>query len=135
MKLLSNRSGRSAKQGFTLLETLLAFAIASLVLAGVYTVSARSLTTFNTAQERYFATELARSLLDEIAYANAPMADTGQYKQAWNWEISSTQVSGLRTTPLDTHFAFYEVTAIVSLPKRVDLEPVELTRVITRRAQ
>ena len=135
MKLPFRSPRRHQQRGFTLLETLLAFAIVGLVLGGSYSLSIRSATKLNTTKERYLATEFARSLLDEFIYTTAPPAGTGRYKNVWDWEISSAQVPGLRTTALDPHFAFYEVTAKITRTNSPDLDPIVLKRVAARRAQ
>lgn len=117
-----------------MLEAMLAFVVAAMILSATYALVAQSLTAERKARLRHDMTALARALLDEYTITYPRMATLGRYRDSWDWTITEADVSGLRPTAMDRYFTFVEVTAQVEL---VDgsANPVTLSTVVARRAQ
>ncbi|MEX0301155.1 MAG: prepilin-type N-terminal cleavage/methylation domain-containing protein [Leisingera sp.] len=125
---------RHRERGFTLLETVLAFAVLGMVLSGLYTVSARSTRQLADARNTFLAGEFAQSMLEQYILTTPPPPSSGTYKRTWDWQISEQQVSGLQPTSLDKHFAFYEVSVVVTRHGLPDSPSAVLSRTVAREA-
>lgn len=134
MKLPFKLRRRKSQAGFTLLETLLSFAIVSLVLAAGYTAASQLSVKQTELRQKFLATEFARAVLEEYLAEGTSLDTTGRYKDAWAWEISETPVPGFFTTSLDDQFDFLRVTSKVSILGKSQPQFVELHRVIARRS-
>ncbi|WP_082015894.1 type II secretion system protein [Leisingera sp. ANG-M7] len=133
-RLPSSPLPRHWQRGFTLLETVLAFAVLGMVLSGLYTVSARSAGRLADARNTYLASEFARSMLDQYILATPPPSSSGTYRQTWDWEITEQRLGGLQPSSLDKHFAFYEVSVVVTRHGLSDTRPAVLSRTVARKA-
>ena len=132
-KLPSEHLQRNPSAGISLLESLLAFAILSIVLASGYTAMSQLAGKESELRHRFLATEFARAALVEYLTPGTGFAQQGTYRDTWTWEISETPADGLFSTSLDSQFAFFKVTARVSSQVRPRLHPVELHRTVARR--
>lgn len=103
--------GRSREAGFTLIEVLVSFAVAALVLGVLYRVYSGGLQASLAGRRYSDAVLLAQSALDETAAIPAPGDDTvGIYRRRWTVESRADLLpSGtkLQATP-------YDVTVTVS---------------------
>ena len=87
---------RIADDGFTLVETLIAFAVLSVVLAIVSSSTAGGLELLHRGAQRQVALREAQSLLEAVGYAfpleeGALSGQTGNGRYAWLLEISPKQ--------------------------------------------
>lgn len=95
------RAERKLSRGFTLLEVLVAFAILTFSLAGVFGVFSNSLDAARSGQEYAHATALARARLTEIAAAGiteiAPA--TGEDDAGYRWRVDVAEMADAPVTP------------------------------------
>lgn len=95
------RARRKLSRGFTLLEVLVAFAILTVSLAGVFSVFSTSLGAARNGQEYAHATALARTRLTEIAAAGvteiAPA--TGEDDAGYRWRVDVEEMTDAPVTP------------------------------------
>lgn len=126
---------RNPKHGFSLLETMLATAILSLVLGATYTLVGRTLNAQAVASQTYQMTSLARAILDEYTVTYPDLDRVGTYRNHWKWQIEEQKHAPLAATEFDRFFEFVEISvSIVPLNSRSQT-PVELSTVIARRAK
>jgi general secretion pathway protein I len=121
---------RSKVAGFTLIETLVAFALAATSLALLFSINAGSNGTVVLANEYMQATELARSLLAEHATTERSLTFTksGVELDKYRWRISAQPLRENATStdggaPL---FALREITVEVAWQSRDSARQVEL---------
>ncbi len=88
--------------GFSILEALIATALAAVLGAAVLAMIIGTAATPNAAQERLDATETARSLLEEYVITYPRMEETGTYGTRWTWQIVETPVPPLQPSRYDT---------------------------------
>ena len=105
---------RSQKTGFSLLECMLAFAAAGIILSGVYTVAIRSSQQQIHAEQDYAAHAMARAILDEYTLTYPAMQRSGTYRSQWVWLINEESIKPIQPTEFDTYFNFVKVTATVN---------------------
>jgi prepilin-type N-terminal cleavage/methylation domain-containing protein len=105
----------NSRAGFTLLECMVAFAAASIILVVSISVIVEGLSKQAAGEREVLALALARALLDEYVHTYPLMASSGVYSEKWAWYIEEKRVRGLRETMLDERFEFVEVTSFVSL--------------------
>ncbi len=83
--------------GFSLLETLVAFALTAMVLASFYQTASNTLILTNQSLSNYQRIQLAQSILEEyLTIPNQPKI--GKFNNKWNWEISTVAVTGVPKT-------------------------------------
>jgi type II secretory pathway pseudopilin PulG len=133
--------GRRNDAGFTLIETLVAFAIAATSLALLFRINAGSSATAVLADEYVQATTLGRSLLAEQGATERSLnfTKTGVELEKYHWRVSSqplrTATSRDGGKPL---FALREIAVEVTWQSRDKARQVELrtaTPVFTERSQ
>ncbi|WP_193222070.1 prepilin-type N-terminal cleavage/methylation domain-containing protein [Amylibacter sp. SFDW26] len=104
---------RHKEKGFSLLETLVAFALATMVLAIFYKTTGVTLTQSHKALSEHQRLQLAESILDE--YLIVPdTALKGRFDGRWEWQISTSIVEGLPQTKYDRLVRIEEVSITVS---------------------
>ena len=124
---------RTPTRGFTLLESMLAFAVLGMVLAATYSLSVRSMVQQTKARQGYELTTMARAILDEYVLTYPKMSTSGTYKNTWEWHITEELQEVLEPTKYDHYFRFVKITAWVQ--KKITGEVTyELFTVIARRA-
>lgn len=126
----SNR--RSGKSGFTLLETLIAFTIITMVIVGGYVAVSWSLARELRAADSYSLTEFAHAMLTQYIVTYPDTAAQGHYKNALAWRIAEEPhpVDGLAELGLDIH---YREIDIVVWRVNVPNNTVELSAITARR--
>lgn len=92
---------RKHARGFTLLEVLVAFAILSLSLAGVFQVFSGSLRAVRVGEEYAHATALARMRLAELGVAEWPTVGTldGEDEEGYRWRVDVEEMRDAPVTP------------------------------------
>lgn len=133
MNLRSKRDKRRRNLGFSLLETMIAFAVLSMVLVAVFNVSSRLLGQQSDAKIDYENAAMAKFLLDEYVVTFPDFPASGTYKGKWHWRILETEEQVQQKTEFDHYFDFVRVTTEVT--NNIDnKEPYRLFTVIARRA-
>lgn len=98
--------------GFALLDTMIAFAIVSLVIVAGYTAASSALSQGTRVAERYALSEFAAAVLVQyvVTYPDTP-AD-GTYRNRFAWRIVERPFvpAGLAQSGLDIHYRAVEVT-------------------------
>ncbi len=102
---------RRTDHGFSLLETLVAFTILSLVLGAVYRSYIGSSAGAITAVERYEAVEFGRGLIDEALLESDPnkIPASGLYQDTWAWQLSVVPQPPLHITRYDRLISQYRL--------------------------
>lgn len=96
--LLPFRATREGKAGFTLLETLIAFAIGTLVVSTGFVVVGQALIRQAQLEARLELSQFARATLTEYIVTHPLMAKSGTYGEVWSWKIKEQP---LPSPPLD----------------------------------
>lgn len=105
-----------------MLEVLVAFVIATLMVVTVMTTFAWSIAKQTERLRDLWLTEFARSVLVEYSQAFPDMAKSGVDPGGWHWELSEGERSPNPPSPLDAEMLYLEVTARVwndARPKQV----------------
>ncbi|WP_425339668.1 type II secretion system protein [Parasedimentitalea huanghaiensis] len=126
---------RSRSSGFTLLEAMLAMAILGMVLAGIFTVTSRSLSQLGLATRELNDSEMARALLDEYLGTYPEMPASGTYQGAWSWQVREEQTIGLQPSQMDESISFIRVTVTVERLNSRLATPLSLTATTARRPE
>ena len=125
-------SDRRLQHGFTLLETLMALAVTSLILGAFYALTLQSSRGQSQAILTYEQSEFARALLDEYITTYPQMATTGNYMDTWTWQIREQPYTTEHQTSQDMYFDFVEVTARIATNGEA-AESYRLSRIVARR--
>lgn len=95
----------SNQSGFTLLETLVAFALLAISITVIYRVGTSIIGNSLRQTQLYTMTEFARSQLDEIVELGSNRPRSGTYRDTWDWRTTIEPVTELPATYLDkTHY-------------------------------
>ncbi len=89
--------------GFTLIETLVAFAIATTAVGLLFQIHGNATRTIALAEDYRYVTELARALIAEHARADAPLDfdRAGVTNNRYAWQLSSREYGGSKTSHAD----------------------------------
>jgi type II secretion system protein I len=120
---------RSAEQGFTLVEVLVALAIAAVAMVALFRAATQSTTASISVENRMAAATLARSLLLDTAQAPISVAVNQKGKsEGLSYAITATPLTGSVGRLAPRGLALYEVTVTVTwAPRgRYDLSTVVL---------
>lgn len=106
---------RNMSRGFTLLEVLVAFAILTFSLAGVFGVFSNSLRAVRTGEEYAHATALARARLAEVGISDRSISDpsSGEDDDGYRWRVDFEEMSDITITPTDSGLVPFRVTVLV----------------------
>jgi general secretion pathway protein I len=130
-----------AESGFTLIEVLVAFAIAAMSLTLLLRIQTNSAGTVVVAEEYLIATELAQSLLDELSVTEASLdfARAGRFADKYVWTVRADRYVNQATdrpergaasagpdTDADLPFALREIAVSITWPSRDRSEHIEL---------
>lgn len=118
---MANR--RAGERGFSLVEVLVAMAIAALAMVALYRTVLQSATATSTMEERLAATVLAQSLLDDVI--QSPLAgslarDGREGRLAWKLTADRAEPAVAALAPRG--FVLYDVTVRVTWAPRGALE-------------
>jgi prepilin-type N-terminal cleavage/methylation domain-containing protein len=116
--------------GFTLLESMIALAIAVMAIGMVYQSTTQNLTRSNTVKTEYEMTEFARSLLAENAVTHS-VAKTGMYGDQWSWKLMRAHAPDIPKTPFDSKVFIERITVTVSQDNQTDV--TLFTEVVRRK--
>ncbi|WP_411053000.1 hypothetical protein [Tritonibacter sp. SIMBA_163] len=112
---------------------MIAFAVLSMLLVGVYTIVTRSFSQQAGAYRTHEEMLLARALLEEYVTTYPSMTRSGTYKRQWAWSVREEAEQALMPTEADHLFRFIRVTVEV-LPVDAQRAPTTLSQVIARKA-
>ena len=99
--------------GFSILETLVAFALVAMVLAVFYRTTGTTLVHANQSLGQYQRTELAKAVLDE--YLVLPdFPNEGEFGNRWVWKILISDITDIPATRYDTLIGVKRITVEVS---------------------
>ncbi len=98
-----------AKSGFTLLEMMISFVILSIAVTSIYKALTAGLTTANERFVRYEATEIAISLIEELAVIRPQGHVQGEIGSIWRWEADVSSVAPTEILPPETRFTLLKV--------------------------
>lgn len=89
------------QRGFTLIEVLAAFLIAASSLALLFRIQANSNRTLVMAEEYLVATELAKSLVDELSVTGSALAfeRSGRLDGKYRWYVRADEYSSQTASP------------------------------------
>lgn len=133
MTSLSDPTDRNNRSGFTLLESVLAFAALAIVLTSLYTLTAGAFQRQIEAEADFESAAMARAVLEEYVATYPAMPKVGTYADRWDWQISETPADGLRPTRMDKYFAFIRITAEVRRTGAEGETPYSLSTIVARR--
>jgi len=103
----SDLNGKTA--GFSLLEAMISFAVAAMILTLVISGLVRTAGLPVRVTSKYFQSEMARSLLEEFAVTFPEIKQAGTYREQWEWRTSVRKISPLEPTKFDTLIEFFEL--------------------------
>lgn len=111
------------EDGFSLVEVLVAVAIAAVAIITLYRAVLQSSTATSAMSSRFAATVLARSLLDDAVQSpiTGKSAQTGR-EGALNWELTTESPSPMLATLVPRGLALYDVKVRVNWPPHGTLE-------------
>lgn len=122
-------NGTQANAGFTLIEVLVAFAIATTLLGLLFRIHSNAAATVMSAEEYLVATELAQSWIQELAETETALSfSRSGTLDKYDWAVRSQEYF-LEREANDEHALPYrlrDVTAVVSWPSRDRQRRVEL---------
>ncbi len=121
--LLPSRDSQDGKAGFTLLETLIAFAIGTLVVSTGFVVVGQALIRHAQLEARLELSQFARATLTEYIVTHPVMANSGTYGEVWSWEIKEQP---LPSPPLDDIGLPIRYVDVIVTVQRIG-EPLEFT--------
>ena len=124
---------RHGKTGFALLEAMIAFALAALVITAVLSVIPGVSSKQRERLNRLHATEYALSVLEEYRVTFPAMLPRGTDPSGWQWEIVERPLAGDSTGTMTGLIDLFEVEVRVSRPEIIGAE-ARLSSVIARRA-
>ena len=130
---MSLRSKRSQTRGFILLDAMVAFAVLSILLVAVYTITTRSFSQQAEGYRIHEETLLARALLDEYVTTYPSMTRSGTYMRQWAWSVHEETEQALIPTETDHLFRFIRITVEV-VPVGAQRDPTTLSQVIALKA-
>lgn len=81
---------REGQDGFTLLETLIAFAIGTLVIGTGFVVVGQALSRQVQLEARLNLSQFARATLTEYVVTYPAMPTSGIYAERWEWQITES---------------------------------------------
>ncbi|MEM9268567.1 MAG: type II secretion system protein [Pseudomonadota bacterium] len=118
---------RRHEQGFSLIEILVAFVVASLVLGALYALSFDSMRGWQADRDRLEALQVAQGVLEElrIAHRSAEAPTAGQVGRSWSWTAQITQAD-------QTLLGAYAATHVLW---EIRVEATHLERNVTAAAQ
>ncbi len=94
-----------ANSGFTLLEMMIAFVILSIAVTSIYKSLTTGLTTVNERFIRYEATEIALSVITELAVTRPQGHARGDIGDIWHWEAKSAPPTPPEFLPPNIRFS------------------------------
>ena len=115
-----------------MLETLVAFALATMVLAIFYRTTGGTLVQANQSLGQYQRTELAKSVLDEYLILPS-FPNEGEFGERWVWSISTSAITGLSATRYDDLINVERITVEVSESTNPGQKTVLFTERIARK--
>lgn len=95
--------------GFTLLETIIAFAILSLVIVASYATINQILDREKKALASLEASEMASSILEEYIVTKDTALFENTYRNTWSWNLSEHRVPPIIATRFDNRFNYTEI--------------------------
>ncbi|WP_299749688.1 type II secretion system protein [uncultured Tateyamaria sp.] len=124
---------RPLRSGFTLLESMAAFAISAIALVALIAIVTQSVGGQATSTRQYADASFARAILEEYIVTYPRLPRKGMYKQVWQWTIIERPAERLRVSQFDSDFDLVEVAVRVT---RVELPTSAFTlkRVVARRS-
>lgn len=126
---------RDKKQGFTLLETLIAFAIGSLVIVAGFGVVAQASNRQAQVKNRFELTRFARATLTEYAVTYPMVAVSGVYADKWQWKISEKVQPQPDLKSIGMFVDYVQIFITVSNIHQPLTDPVSMTTAVVRRAE
>ena len=120
---LPSKDVRRRTSGFTLLETLIAFAIGALVVGTGFVVIGQALTRQAQMESRLELSQFARATLTEYVVTYPEMPRKGTYGGAWSWDINEAPLASPSLDEIGLPIRYVDVTVTV---QRIG-EPLELS--------
>lgn len=128
-------SRRRGHSGFTLLEVLISFALAAMVMGTVIITLSQASTSQKLRLRELWSIEFAHSKLAEWGVGGVAATDIeGKTLEGWNWRISETLVTPDPPSTLSAAMRYYEIKVIVWNSTQPD-QSTELTTIVARRAK
>lgn len=125
---------RNPTNGFVLLDALIAFALAALVLSAIL-IALPATTRHQTERlNRLYATEFAVSVLEEYRATSPIMAMEGSDPTGWAWNITEREMDLNAPGNLTLQISYFEVIITVWHKARPDVRLSHTTVVARRRA-
>jgi prepilin-type N-terminal cleavage/methylation domain-containing protein len=124
------RRALTDERGFTILESLIALAIAAMAIGMVYQSTTQNLLRSNAIKTEYEMTEFAASLLAEDTVTHN-VAGSGSYGDKWSWKLTRTPAKGMPKTPFDNKVFIERITVTVSQNNQTDI--TLFTEVVRRK--
>ena len=99
----------SRKQGFALLETLIAFLIATLFIILSYQAIVLNSTRQHRALQEYWQSEMGRAVLEEYVGSYPYAEKSGIFQDHWVWTITEVSVQPLVASTFDRQIEYSEI--------------------------
>ena len=126
------RRRRLGNHGFSLLETLVTFALVAVVLAAIIPILPGQSTRTAQRLHRLLATEFAYSILEEYRVTYPQMLAKGRSGQ-WHWQVAEASFKPAEPGALDGLVQYIELTATVWVDDERD-SAISLTTMAARPA-
>lgn len=115
-----------------MLETLIAFALVTMVLAIFYRTTGGTLVRANQSLGQYQRTELAKAVLDEyLVLLNSPVE--GEFGNRWMWKITTSVVPNLPNTKYDKLIEVERITVEIIERANPNQKTILFTERISRK--
>lgn len=126
------RRPRLGNRGFSLLETLVAFALVAVVLAAIVPILPVQSTRVHQRLYRLHATEFAYSVLEEYRVTYPQMQAQGR-SGPWHWQVTEANFNPVEPDALDGLVQYVELTVTVWVDDERD-SAISLTTMVARPA-
>ncbi|MEP2149205.1 MAG: type II secretion system protein [Roseobacter sp.] len=124
---------RDKTNGFTLLETLIAFAIGSMVIISGFSVVAQTNNRQAKLQGRLDLARFARATLIEYAITFPTLSTSGIYAEKWSWKISEAPLPQANLEAVGLSVEYVKIDITVSDIHQPNQGSLSLSTAVARR--